>query len=102
MPPVTALGMPDQTITKTVTVISVVPSVELSSGDPILQVVFGQSVDVNPEILTRIAEQGPVGKKVGAADLVLFVKMELSPYNVGSKWELTIETTGKVSLVRHD
>jgi len=92
--------MSGQTITKNVTVISVVPAIELATGEGLQQVAFGENIEVTNEILSRIPPQSLVGKKLGVSDLILFVKMEESPYAVGSKWRLTVETDGKITLVK--
>ncbi|MDG7016397.1 MAG: hypothetical protein JRM82_03375 [Nitrososphaerota archaeon] len=71
---------------------------EGTTGNPLYRVCFGEMVDVAPSKqvspgFTRRA------KKIGLSTLVMFVPYgEALPYRPGSRWKMSIDQRGNVSL----
>jgi hypothetical protein len=76
---------------------------ELTTGEPMYQVNFGEYLDSTPELTSRLSAASGTpfnGKKIAANWLLLNIKTTgVVPYKVGSKWKLTVEDNGSTSLV---
>lgn len=96
--------MSEDIVTKTFSVISINPAIELATGDNIYQVAFGEYVDITPELLSRLPQ--PMrqiyasSNKIGATHVILFIKMTEIPYTVGSKWKITVGSDGSLKIVK--
>ena len=96
--------MSEDIVTKTFSVISISPAIELATGDNINQVVFGEYVGITPELLNRlpppVRQQYAAVKKIGAVHVVVFIKTTEIPYTIGSKWKITIGSDGTLKIVK--
>lgn len=96
--------MPEDIVTKTFSVISINPAIELATGDNINQVVFGEYVDIAPELLNRlpppVRQKYTSVNKIGVAHVVLFIKATEIPYTIGSKWKITVGSDGNLKIVK--
>jgi hypothetical protein len=81
-------------------VVGVNPIVELTTGDTLQQVVFGEYVDATPEVLGRIPQvmREGIGKRVGVNEVTVVLKKDEIPYRIGSKWKLTINQDGEIKV----
>lgn len=89
-------------VDKTLVVTGVSVVTELTTGDLIYQVVFGEYVKNTPEILGRFpanVRDAYVGNKIAVNEVMMIMKVEEVPYKVGSKWKLKIQKNGTLSLV---
>ena len=86
---------------KEVLVYSVTPSTEVATGDNTYNVFFGDYVNATPEIISTLQLQvgQPLPKKVGVFWLILNIKSDEVPYRIGSRWRLTVENDGRLTLV---
>ena len=80
-------------------VLSIAEAWEAATGDSLYLVKFGQYIDATPQLLSRIESKGGM-KRVSTEWLNLYYKGESVPYMVGSKWRLTVNNDGAVSLVK--
>jgi hypothetical protein len=85
----------------TVTGISLVT--ELTTGELIYQVVFGNYVKTMPEIINRLPpnmrEPMLMSKSIAINEVSMLIKVDEVPYKVGSKWKMKIHKNGTLSLV---
>lgn len=91
---------------KTVEVISVTRAVEGASGDSIYQVQFGEMIEVGDDLKPFVPPNqlgGRPPKKLAAATIILFYKEDKPvPYVVGTRWDLTINGDGQLTLSREE
>lgn len=91
--------------TKEVEVIQVTRAVEGHTGDSIFQVQFGAVIEVDEE-LRRFIPTTPYSKPqrfVYPNVITLFVKSgEPLPYKVGSRWVISVQRDGRLSLEKVD
>lgn len=96
--------MSEDILTKTLSVVSINPVVEIATGDNIYQVVFGEYVDITQELLSRLPptarQRSAFGKKIGISHLTLFIKKTEIPYTIGSTWKITISSDGTLKIVK--
>ncbi len=84
---------------KTVQVISVVPTVQPDSGDNQYQISFGEFVEVDPTKGTYFQQENSAPPKMfPVLSLILLMKFSKSPFTVGEKFELSVETNGELRL----
>jgi hypothetical protein len=77
--------------------------VELTTGDLLLQVSFGEYIDATEQVVSRLpapAREAGVGKKIGINWVTIIIKGEAIPYQMGSKWKLTVEESGEVKVTK--
>lgn len=83
-----------------VTVLSIRHATEVDTGDHLYRVTFGQMVNAEGTVSTRL-RLGPRGrpKKIGKISVVLYLPDSGPlPYRVGSNWLMKVDPTGDVVL----
>ncbi len=96
--------MSEDIVTKTFSVISVNPAIELATGDNIYQITFGKYAKITQELLNRLPplqrQMYASAKEIGVTNVVLFIKKPEIPYTIGSKWKITIGSDGTLKIVK--
>ena len=95
--------MPDNVVNKELTLLAISGATELETGDYVVRLDFGELLDNTTEIANRLQVRPDVNplsmKKVAANTLILFLKLEhAKPFSVGSKWKLSIDEIGRITL----
>ncbi len=86
-------------LSKEVTVLSIQPVTEISTGDTLSQVTFGEKVKATAETIARVGR--PVTENFVSGFWIGFnFKGDIVPYQVGSKWKFSVLADGTVSLVK--
>lgn len=86
---------------KTVQVISVVPTVQPDTGDNQYQISFGEFVEIDPAKGTYFQQDNSAPPKMyPVLSLILLMKFSKSPFTVGDKYELSVESNGSASLTK--
>jgi hypothetical protein len=87
-------------VEKDLVVYQVFPITEVATGNIIYQVLFGEYVDVTPDILDRMDMMPgqPIPRRVPVMWLALNMKDDTVPYRVGSKWRATMDEQGNINL----
>ena len=94
--------MLEDIVNKTFIVTNVTVATNLGTGELMYQVMFGEYLDITPEIISRLPppmRDANWGKKIASNEIILFIKTSEVPYKVGSKWRLKIHKNGTMNLV---
>lgn len=96
--------MSEDILTKTFSVISINPAIELATGDSLYQVTFGEYTKITQELLNRLPptqrQIHASAKEIGVTHMVIFIKKTEIPYTIGSKWKITIGSDGTLKIVK--
>jgi hypothetical protein len=83
-------------------VISVTPVVDIATGQPATQVIFGMQVEMDEVMRSRLIAMGQSvpSNRITSNILVLnFAFSGIVPYRIASKWKITVnEETGEFSV----
>ena len=77
---------------------------DVVTGDPAIQVVFGESVPSTPAMRERFSaaeQQPPVGTEaLHQIATFLLPPSEVEPYQIGSQWDLEHSVSGEITIRR--
>jgi hypothetical protein len=90
----------------TVEVMSIIPVLDVRDNQTMHQVMFGQMVDVTPDLRTRLLTIRPIPPppaRIAINTLTINYKFnDLVPYTVGSKWDISVSASGELTMNRHE
>ena len=80
---------------------------DIATGDIVVQITLGTPIPMNDEIQARLPAERERVESLPSESYTNLIQMmlpfeEAKKYIVGSKWKLTIEKTGRISITQEE